>query len=308
MVTVILPVLNGEKTIEMSIQSVLNQTYKDFELLIVDNGSTDRTVAICSEVCEKDSRVKLLHCDISGVVAGRNLGVANASGKYLAFIDADDEYKSSMLEKMVEALEKTNADIASCGYETVSQGAVTSQCIPDCTGIVDSKQYFEMLFQTGTLGFLWNKLYKASIWKDSEAPVGMEVCEDTFINCSLLRKERVITVIPESMYRYYENPVSVTRTITRKIDQDGNWKYLNSYKRIASLVEKDAQKRRCVERATWWVIKLGIEELQAAGELGIEAKKQLIREMRKTLFFVLCSKEPLKFKASYLKTLLMCKG
>lgn len=305
MVSVILPVLNGESTIEMSIKSVLNQTYTDYELLIVDNGSSDHTVAICSRYCKNDNRIKILHCSIPGVVAGRKLGVTNAKGKYLAFIDADDEYKPEMLEIMVQALEKSNADIASCGYEIVYQGRERERCIPLCNGVLDSKHYFEMLFQKGTLGFLWNKLYKSSVWRESDNPDGMEVCEDTYINCSLLRTERTVVVVPQCLYQYYENPFSVTRTIDKKIDEHENWKYLVSYKKIMDLVADDEEKKRCVERSIWWVIKLGVEELNISGAVGISAKKKLCSEMKKNIIPVIRSGEDLRFKLSYIKTYIL---
>ena len=305
MVTIIMPVLNGEKMIEKSIQSVIKQQYVDFELLIVDNGSSDNTVAICKNYVKQDARIRLLYCQETGVVAARNMGIKNAKGMYIAFIDADDEYKPNTLQELVLAMKRYQADIVSCGYENVFATGNIEKCIPDVEGEIDSNLFFEYIFQRGTMGFLWNKLYRASIWKETSIPVGMDVCEDTFINCSLLTKARTVVVIPKSLYRYYENADSVTRSINKKIDQEDNWKYLISYKKIAELVEEDAEKKACVKKATWWIIKLGVEELVEAGQVGVKAKKKLLVEMKDTLIQVLKSKESVRFKVGYLKTFLM---
>lgn len=305
MVSIILPVLNGEKTIKNSIESVLKQTYSDFELLIIDNGSTDGTFEICQRYEKSDSRIHFFHCPIQGVVAGRRLGVENAHGEYLAFLDADDTYKPELLDKLVTAIEETDAEIASCGYEEILPDGSRKNCFPIKSGILNTDEFFECLFEPGTLGFLWNKLYSKKIFADCVQPHAMEVCEDTFINCSLMRTSRRIVVIQECLYSYFVNPLSVTHTIEKKIDSEGNWKYLISYRKIRRLFDEESDKARRIQRAEWWIIKLGVEELNLSGKQGSMAKKKLICEMRKTLVEVLLSKESLKFKLSYCKCFLL---
>lgn len=305
MISVILPVLNGADTIKKSIESVRNQTYTDFELLIVDNGSTDETQEICLKFEKQDSRIKLLHCAERGVVAGRKLGLEMAQGEYVAFIDADDSYAPEMLQKMLEAVERHDADIASCGYINVYPDGRHDSSFPVTEGLLSSDQFFNCLFEGGTLGFLWNKLYRKTVLDECAHPENMEVCEDTFMNSSLMRSQRKIVILKECLYRYYVNPASVTHTLEKKVDDNGDWKYLVSYRRIRELFADDSEKANRIEKAEWWVIKLGVEELDGVGTQGQSAQKKLLLEMKQALKAVLRSDEGLKFKISFLKCYLM---
>ncbi|MEE3325193.1 MAG: glycosyltransferase family A protein, partial [Methanosphaera sp.] len=120
MVSVIMPVLNGEKTIKDSIVSIINQTYTEWELIIVDNGSTDKTEDICSVFVNDNPKISYIHCLEKGVVSARFKGVQSAKGEYVAFIDADDRMCNNMLKKMIETAKRENADIVSCGYVNVT--------------------------------------------------------------------------------------------------------------------------------------------------------------------------------------------
>lgn len=307
MVSVILPVLNGANTIEKSIESVRNQTYTDFELLIVDNGSTDGTIEICERYTDVDNRIHLMHSKKPGVVAGRKTGLDASKGQYVAFIDADDLYVPEMLSKMVQAAEVQQADIVSCGYINMNPDGSQENCFPTAEGVVTADVFFNCIFEAGTLGFLWNKLYKKCVIDECEHPVDMVVCEDTYMNCSLMRQERKIVVLKECLYQYYVNPSSVTHTIEKKIDSEGNWSYLTSYRRIRDLFRDDPGKARRVQSGEWWVIKLGVEEISLAGEKGADTKNKLLQEMGKTLSAVMLSKESLRFKMGYLKCYLLKK-
>lgn len=307
MVSVILPVLNGASTIEKSIESVRNQTYTDFELLIVDNDSIDGTIDICEHYTKMDSRIQLLHSKKRGVVAGRKMGLDAAKGEYIAFIDADDLYVPEMLSKMVQAAEKHQADIVSCGYINVNPDGTQESCFPTAEGGLTADEFFSCIFESGTLGFLWNKLYKKNVIDECEHPEDMAVCEDTYMNCSLMRQDRKVVVLKECLYQYYVNPSSVTHTIEKKIDSEGNWKYLTSYRRIRALFQNDPIKAKRVQSGEWWVIKLGVEELASVGEKGVVAKNKLLQEMRKTMIEVMLSKESVRFKIGYLKCWLLRK-
>ena len=305
MISVILPVLNGADTIKKSVESVRNQTYTDFELLIVDNGSTDATQEICLKFEKQDGRIKLLHCAERGVVAGRKLGLEMAQGEYVAFIDADDSYVPEMLQKMLEAAERYDADITSCGYINVYPDGRKDSSFPVTVGVVSTDRFFNCLFEGGTLGFLWNKFYRKAVLEECVQPENMAVCEDTFMNCSLMRSERKIVILKECLYRYYVNPTSVTHTLAKKVDDNGDWKYLVSYRKIRELFPDDSEKANRIEKAEWWVIKLGVEELDGVGTQGQSAQKKLLLEMKQALKAVLRSDEGLKFKISFLKCYLM---
>lgn len=305
MVSVILSVLNGVHTIKDSIESVCAQTYGDWELLVVDNGSTDGTMEFCQAYEKRDSRIRVLCCTERGVVSARKLGLKEANGKYIAFLDADDAYTPDMLFKMEQAAKLHHADIVSCGYIDVHSDGKQEYCFPDAEGVVSADIFFNCLFESGTMGFLCNKLYRKDVLEHCKQPENMEVCEDTFINCSLMRNSRKIVVLKECLYRYTVNLSSVTHTLSKKIDSEGNWKYLTSYRKIKELFIDDPLKTYRIQKAEWWIIKLGVEELAAAGTDGKFAKKKLVNEMRKSIIKVLLSDENIRFKLSYLKCWLL---
>jgi len=121
LVTVIIPTYNSANTVEQSIESVINQTMPDFELIIVDDGSRDKTFEIISEIAKKDSRIKVLKNEFNiGVAATRNNALKIASGKYIAFLDSDDIWAKEKLEKQIELLEKIDGDICFTSYRFVN--------------------------------------------------------------------------------------------------------------------------------------------------------------------------------------------
>lgn len=119
MVSIIMPVYNVEKYIRGSIDSVLAQTYTDFELIIVDDGSPDYSPQICDEYASKNNRIRVIHKLNGGLSSARNTGVDHANGKYILFIDSDDTIEPDLLEKVVPVAEKENADVTIFGIKTV---------------------------------------------------------------------------------------------------------------------------------------------------------------------------------------------
>lgn len=115
-ISVIMPIYNVEPYLRECLDSILAQTFRDFEVLAVDDGSTDSSGAILDEYAAKDSRVKPIHQANAGAAAARNNGMAQAQGKYLMFLDSDDFFEPDMLEKMYQKAEETNADIVSCTF------------------------------------------------------------------------------------------------------------------------------------------------------------------------------------------------
>jgi len=122
LVSVIMPLFNAEKTIKASVQSVLNQTYKKIELIIVDDHSLDLSFSIAKEIENKDARIKVLHLSKNcGAGVARNIGIKIAKGNYIAFLDADDQWKKEKIELQVDAFKKTNASLICSGYTIVDE-------------------------------------------------------------------------------------------------------------------------------------------------------------------------------------------
>ena len=124
MISVIMLTYNREKYIARAIEAILKQTYYDFEFVIVDNGSSDRSGQIADEYARKDTRIKVLHIDKSSIGHGRNIGIANAKGDYIAFVDDDDVAAPDMLEFLNQLVKDNHADIAICGAQKDVNGKI----------------------------------------------------------------------------------------------------------------------------------------------------------------------------------------
>lgn len=156
-ISVIMLTYNREELLTRAIESILNQTFKDFEFIIVDNGSTDRSGAIADEYALKDSRIKIIHREQGNIGSGRNAGLDAATGEYVAFIDDDDYAESDFLEFLYNLAKKHNADIAVCGSTKEENG----QQLPN--GIYQYDEKYIMDAEQATVNFLWRKLYNAAM-------------------------------------------------------------------------------------------------------------------------------------------------
>ena len=156
-ISVIMLTYNREELLIRAIDSILNQTFKDFEFIIVDNGSTDKSGAIADEYALKDSRIKIIHREQGNIGSGRNAGLDAATGEYVAFIDDDDYAESDFLEFLYNLAKKHNADIAVCGSTKEENG----QQLPN--GIYQYDEKYIMDAEQATENFLWRKLYNAAM-------------------------------------------------------------------------------------------------------------------------------------------------
>ena len=126
-ISVIIPVYKVEKYLNKCVESVINQTYKNLEILLVDDGSPDKCPEMCDAWAKKDSRIKVIHKQNGGVADARNIGIENATGKYIAFIDSDDYLNKTMYQKLFEKITTTNSDICMCGFINVYEDGCEKQ-------------------------------------------------------------------------------------------------------------------------------------------------------------------------------------
>ena len=130
LISVIVPVYNGEKYLPICMKSLLEQTYRNLEVILVDDGSKDGSGAMCDAYAAQDSRVRVIHQANGGVSSARNAGLDQVTGKYVAFVDADDYVEPDYLKRLCEDLTRHEADLSSCDYREVIQGDVAKTAIP----------------------------------------------------------------------------------------------------------------------------------------------------------------------------------
>ncbi|MCR5206248.1 MAG: glycosyltransferase [Lachnospiraceae bacterium] len=221
MVSIIIPVYNVLPYLKESIDSAINQTYKDIEIIIVDDGSDDGSESVC-DMYKKDSRVKVVHQKNQGLSSARNTGLDIATGDYIAFLDSDDIFLPEMIQTMLEGIEKSNSDIAVCGYNKVnSKGNLTGkkskklQCLQIEKEETITKEEAVRCLISKLRTCVWNKLFRKKLWENIRFPEG-KVFEDVWVLPELLERTNRIHLIPRSLVIYRQRPGSITSSLDLK--------------------------------------------------------------------------------------------
>lgn len=202
MITVIIPIYNAEKKIENILKDIRIQSYVDFEIIMIDDGSTDDSSHICKKYAEEDSRYKYFYQENKGVSFARNYGMQKANGQYIAFVDADDRIDNNYLETLINACK--NADIAVCDTVVESNGAEIKRFTGDFVSL-DCNKALDMLLSRKVINSgPYAKLYRRSIIGDTEFPI-MKTYEDILFNLMVFAKAKSVCVTSETQYHYIEN-------------------------------------------------------------------------------------------------------
>lgn len=213
-VSVIVPVYQVEKYLNACVQSICAQTFDDFELILVDDGSPDRCGALCDEWAGKDSRIHVIHQDNGGLSAARNAGIEIARGKYLSFIDSDDHIEPDMLAHLVEAAQTTGAELTICNLQYEDDLGIV-YLYPDFSTISDAvispedfwKGYYSPL--TTYYVVAWNKLYRRELFQTLRYPAGKRH-EDEFVLQDLIAQCSKICCLSYVGYHYVQRSGSIT--------------------------------------------------------------------------------------------------
>lgn len=210
LVSVIIPVYNVEKYISRCIDSVLTQTYDNYEIILVDDGSKDSSYYICKQYATANKKIKLCHKENGGVSSARNLGLKNANGEYIAFIDADDYVDDNYLKILIGGIE--DSDISICGYYRVCGKTVEARLVEHEITQYNKKQFLEKILnvQNG-FGLCHMKLIRHSIIENIMFDEQLKVGEDAFFMANISNKVNCVTYINEPLYYYYFNENSLVR-------------------------------------------------------------------------------------------------
>ena len=224
-ITVIVPVYNTEKYLYRCIDSILAQTFTNFELLLIDDGSNDASGQICDEYTTKDNRVRVFHKKNGGVSSARNLGLDNAIGKYIMFVDSDDYMMPGMLEVMLSALESKKADLVVCG--TMETGGGYWRPVADVDYSINQlNDHFVTLLHTELLSPPWNKILKKKIIGNIRFSEDISFGEDLLFNIQYLKKCETISFIKEAPFYHEkenENSLVVKFNRNRLLDIEKVW-------------------------------------------------------------------------------------
>lgn len=211
LISVIVPVYNVEKYIHRCVDSILAQTYTNLEIILVDDGSPDNCPAICDEYAKKDSRIKVIHKENSGLSSARNAGLDIATGDYIGFIDSDDYIASDMYKKLYKSIIENDSDMAICNYEFVNeQGKSLNNNMPVPNGVYSAKEAlaFLQIDNYGAFVSACNRLFSKNLFDNFRFPIG-KLNEDNFTAYQLIYRCGNIVMLSEPLYSYLQHSDSI---------------------------------------------------------------------------------------------------
>lgn len=289
-ISVVVPVYRVEAYLNRCVDSILAQTFTDFELILVDDGSPDNCGKICEEYAEKDSRIRVVHRQNGGLSAARNSGIDIARGEWITFIDSDDWIHPDYLRVLYDAVKKYGADVASGSYEAVREGdEVNDGAInPDITE--ENTEDFWVNNRTNAT-VAWGKLYRRSFFNELKYPVG-RYHEDEYVTYRILFSREKIAVVDAPIYRYFYNESSISR--------------MNYIKRLPDILEAFKQHEEFFKDSPWTnAYRLEVEKYAEAYSNAIwllknkkdEAAKRKTAELREELRqYMLTHKDKIPFE------------
>lgn len=256
-ISIIVPVFNVKQYLKKCLDSLIRQTYTNVEIILVDDGSFDGSGLICDNYSKMDGRIQVIHQSNRGLAAARNVGLLRARGKYIGWVDSDDWIEDDMYEKLLDAAQKHDAEIALCGYRKEFQVAGVFKTKKVCSDIkvLSTKEAMEKLIQDKYIqNYVWNKLWKRELFEGIQFPEG-HAFEDVATTYKLFLNAKQIVCIPYIGYNYLQRSGSIVGNTSLKNHFDF---YLAEKNRYLDLVHKwpnledDLISRCCIASIGVW--------------------------------------------------------
>lgn len=271
LISIIIPVYKVEKYLEKCIQSVINQTYENLQIILVDDGSPDNCGKICDEYAKKDHRIEVIHKSNGGLSDARNKGLEIAKGEYIGFVDSDDYIEADMYEVLYNLLKQYNADVSICNFYTVSQEKIAiknaDNGIKEYTRIEILK---EILLDNNIQSYAWNKLYKKDLFDEIKYPVGKKY-EDIGTTFYLLEKCNKVVVTGKPEYYYINRQGSIVNNVTESTITDYIELIMQRYDYIEeNIKELSSYNKNYLKR----ILKTAEQDIKSLNKVGDYTKKK----------------------------------
>ena len=208
LISVIIPVYKTEAFLSRCVDSVLNQTYPNLEIILVDDGSPDKSGELCDLYAERDARVSVIHKTNGGLSSARNAGLAVARGKYVGFVDSDDWVAADMFDRMHRVAVENHTGIVRCGIRRANEYA--APCAGQEGAPVQTLDLKDSAISVWTNGFMCNKLFRSDLFSNVRFDETISYVEDSPVLLELLIKNQGMVSMEQEMYYYYLNPDSIT--------------------------------------------------------------------------------------------------
>lgn len=242
-ISIIVPVYNVEKYLDRCIKSILGQTFRDFEVILINDGSTDNSANICDRYSKKDERIKVIHKNNEGVSKARNLGIKLARGNYLVFVDSDDWIENDFLELLYKGIKQLNTDIVISGYVYEKNGKIINNFKKSVEKIFSRDEIrYEFFKQDKFLWTIYDKIFKKELFVNKNFNSNLKIGEDMLLCWQLLNSVNNIGYIP--LYKYHYD-ISASNTMTSKFSL--KWFHgLRVKKRIYNEVKDFSKELKCL--------------------------------------------------------------
>lgn len=234
LISIVVPVYNVEKHLRKCVNSIVKQTYSNLEILLIDDGSTDKSGIICDELAGTDSRIKVYHKENGGLSSARNYGIDKTKGEFVGFIDSDDYIDSDMYQHLLSLIIDYNADISMCRNADVYNGRILPDNIQKTTIVADSEKAIDLVLK-GELASVSavNKLYHRSLFEKLRYPEG-KTLEDAFVIVEILDACNRVVISTEKKYFYVHRGESIT---TQKYSSK-NLDAIEAYKKNYNIIKE----------------------------------------------------------------------
>lgn len=234
-ISIIVPVYGVEKYLPACIESILSQTFTDFELILVDDGSPDRCPAICDEAAGRDARVRVIHQANQGLSAARNAGIEAARGEWLVFVDSDDYIAPHFCEKLYQTAQRTNADCVMCSVQNVDESGkpIDSALMRVADEVKTGREVLRKIGRDDVTPYLtaWNKLYRRKLFNTLRYPAGRQN-EDVFVFAELFCQVQRAACVAEPLYFYRKRIGSIMNSVVTLRNLDEMWAYVNCFEHL----------------------------------------------------------------------------
>lgn len=287
-VSIIVPIYNVEKYIKRCLDSIINQTLKDIEIILIDDGSKDTSGSICDEYASQDNRISVIHKENGGLSDARNTGVKRATSDYVLFVDSDDYIKENMVERLYELLVDHQVDMSVCGVYNVYSSGEKAQCDVleefQCDNIT---AFGHIMVGEKIPGTICNKLIKREIAQELLFPVG-RLYEDAFYTTQLMQRVKSVVVTTEPMYYYFHRVGSITTTVFKKKDMDIVLAYEENLKVIKEKFPKIVEQANF--RLDWAYFTVLDRMLQLDNYKSLEDYRMVVKHLKKNVWAIVKSK------------------
>lgn len=293
-ISVVIPIFNVEKCLSKCLNSVVEQTYKNIEIICVDDGSTDASGRICDEFAERDSRIIVIHKNNGGVSSARNAGLRVATGDFVSFIDSDDWLELDMYETLVNQLRDHNVDLVACGYykEFGADSCAMKNEYTISASPMNTSDFLRCVFlrdkYRAVAAYLWVKLLKLEIIRENNLwfREDIEISEDSLFFSQYAVLSQQSLYVDKSLYHYVQREDSAIHNMTKRLQRMDS---LTVYQEIIDLFEAKDLDKDIVDYVKRYYVRQGGILLQYSYENELYEYENVLRQNVFKYFDVYCA-------------------